>query len=115
MWSPDTSHSRIRQDRESVNAPAGYQGVPVALLPGGLERKGARLGKEEHMRSLKNSASLIAASAILLTAAGASMTTASAAPTERAAKAGAGTSGSSDSPLTAAARAAGKARSTGAP
>ena len=62
------------------------------------------------MRSRTNSATLIAAGAILLTAAGASMSSAQAAPAERAAAPASSTSVSSTSPLTAAAKAAGKAK-----
>lgn len=62
------------------------------------------------MRSLKISASVIAAGAILLTVAGPSTTTAQAAPGERTAKPGPAASVSSTSPLTAAAKAAGKAK-----
>jgi V8-like Glu-specific endopeptidase len=62
------------------------------------------------MRSLKISAGLIGAGALLLAVVGTSTTAAQAAPAEPAAKAAANTSVSSTSPLTAAAKAAGKAK-----
>jgi hypothetical protein len=62
------------------------------------------------MRSLKISAGLIGAGALLLAVAGTQTTAAQAAPAEPAAKAAAHTSVSSTSPLTAAAKAAGKAK-----
>jgi V8-like Glu-specific endopeptidase len=62
------------------------------------------------MRSLKISASLVAVGATVLALTGASVTSAQAAPAERPVKAPHGTSVSSTSPLTAGAKAAGKAK-----